>query len=392
MRNSQAGTSVLAALVFVAIFVLFISGYKVASQNVAGQSAAAAAATSRAMLSCNGGELYTVNMEYGSGTTDGLTCFKPDPKDPAAQIPGPDFARSECSQSVPGKCAIRYCPPSSYVSESGMCFMIGACDPSTDAACLKSILQNASQPAQAAAIIAAQLLADKGTTYARASGSSGPISLAEYLSENARSEVAAVIEATAQAAQEYNFDDSVIRNISKKIETHSSVRSESGAVAQISCQPKIAESGMKVGIAFGCANSSESEGGGFSTGGRLWGATEESIPSELPNGTMVYALRCSDGVSTASASCSVAVMKPFMLLSSQVENNTASFAWVTRGMDVCDISAPDDPELNSQFDNPVPQSGALTVSSLTEDTRVALTCTSVGGTIKEVTTTVTVAH
>jgi hypothetical protein len=373
--RAQAGTSVLAALVFVAIFVLFISGYKIASQGAVGQSAAVASAPADHVVKCTGGQVYTVNMEYGSGLVEASQCTK--------------NSDGTCAQAVPGKCALRYCPPASYVSESGTCIVAGTCDPA-DEQCLKGAVQNASQPQQAASILATQLMADKGETSARTLNSSAPVLLADILSESGRVAVSSVIESTAVAAAESGLDGESIRAIARAISTRAASAPLSGAVAQISCQPKIAEAGMKVGIAFGCVNSTVSEGGGFSTGGRLWGATEESLPGDLPNGTMIYALRCSDGQRSVSASCSVAVMKPFMLLTSQTEGTDASFAWVTRGMDVCDLSAPNNPELNAQFVNPVPQSGVLTVSSLTADTQVTLACTSVSGTVKELTTTVRV--
>lgn len=386
MRKHQAGTSVLAALVFVAIFVLFISGYKIASQSAQGQSAAAASAGVFAAERCTAGDLYTVHMESGAGSVQSLKCFIPDPGNPAVSIPGPDSDRPECSQGVQGKCAVRYCPPSSYVTESGTCFLVAECDVSSDPSCLKSSIQNASQSVQAASIIAAQLLADKGETSAHVTGATGPIALAEKLSESGRAAVANVIDETADAASQNNLDSSALREISRDIKNGQSARSNGGPSAQISCQPKVAEPGMKVAIAFGCANATLSEGGGFSTGGRLWGATEERILPELPNGTMVYGLGCTNGRETVSAVCTVAVMKPFMLLTSENGESGASLAWVTRGMDQCELSAPGNTALSAEFLNPVPPGGALLVSKVSGDVDVSLTCTTVSGVVKEVKT------
>ncbi len=388
MRRPQSGTSVLAALVFVAIFVLFISGYKIASQNAGAQSASAASAFTHSNDTCTSGQVYTVDMGTGSGSVHALKCFVPDPHNRAAMVAGPDSDRPECMRGIEGKCAVRYCPPTSYITESGTCFVIGTCDPANGASCLQSTIQNASQSAQAANIIAAQLLTDRGETDAQATGSSGHIALADHLSESGRAAVALIIDQTANAAAENNFDADAIRAIGRDLNTVHVSRNENGPVAQISCQPKIAQSGMKVGIAFGCTNSVSSAGGGFSTGGLLWGATEDRIAENLPNGTMEYALTCSDGRRSASASCSVAVMKPFMLLSSQAVNMNASLAWVTRGMDQCDLSSPGNTELSARFENPVPQSGALTIPAITTDTEIALTCTSVSGTVSQMNTTV----
>ncbi len=377
----QAGTSVLAALVFVAIFVLFISGYKIASQPEGIQSAAVAGAIEQEITSCAGGEVYTVDVESGSGNVEAISCAGASASD-----------RPECAHAVQGKCAVRYCPPSSYVTESGTCFVMSTCDAASGTGCLTSALQNASQPVQAANIIAAQLLTDKGQTDALVPGYSGPIALADNLTERGRAAVVLVINETADAAHANNYDADAIRDIGESLKEGHAARPISGPVAQISCQPKIAESGMKVGIAFGCANATASVGGGFDTGARLWGATEEAIPLNLPNGTMIYGLKCSDGRQSVSATCSVAVMKPFMLLSGEYSDGAGSVAWVSRGMDVCDIAAPNNTELTATFENPVPQSGALSIPSVTTDTEIALTCTTVAGVVKQLSTTLRVAR
>ncbi len=384
MRVRQSGTSVLAALVFVAIFVLFISGYKIASQS-AGEQAAAAASALKHAVTCAPGSVYTVDMQVGSGSITSASCFKPDSREPSGMAASVDYGTAACNQANMSKCVVNYCPPSSYVTQSGTCFDVAVCD---NDSCLKAAIQNGSQPMQAANIIAARVLNDRGAKTIRSPGSSEPLALADMLSESGRTFVGNVIEQTAQAAAANNFDEDAISEIADGIRDATPVGPASGPAAQISCQPKIAESGMKVGIAFGCANSVSSIGGGFSTGERLWGATEERIEPNLPNGTMTYELSCSDGIRSASASCSVAVMKPFMLLTSQSDETATSFAWVTRGMDVCELSAADDTELSVQFQNPIPQGGALSVPTITKDTNVTLMCTTVGGTVKEVTTTI----
>ena len=385
-RPGQAGTSVLAALVFVAIFVLFISGYKIASQSGMGQSAAVAGALNGGHT-CLGGELYTVNMSSGVGSVESLKCTMPDPRNPSVVIPGPDAARAECTEGVQGKCAVRYCPPDSYVNESGTCFVMTACDPTSEGnGCLNGSIQNATQAVQAASIIAAKLLDDKGDTDARVQGMSEHLALAENLSKTGRSAVAGVINATADAAAEENLDAGVIRDVAKAIEKGSGIRTTARPLAQLSCQPKTAQAGMNVAIAFGCANSTRSSSNEFSTGGKLWGATQVRIDPTLPNGTMTYGLTCSDGARISTATCEVIVQKPLMLFSSQTgAAGTVSLAWVTRAMDQCVLGAKDNAALTAQFENPIPQSGALTATGVKEDDSISLTCTTVAGEVKVLT-------
>ncbi|MBP9757988.1 MAG: hypothetical protein KBD06_05290, partial [Candidatus Pacebacteria bacterium] len=59
------------------------------------------------------------------------------------------------------------------------------------------------------------------------------------------------------------------------------------------------------------------------------------------------------------------------------------------GMDLCELTATNDPATTALFANPIPQSGALAVPSVSRDTEVLLTCTSVGGEVKEAKTTLT---
>jgi hypothetical protein len=155
-----------------------------------------------------------------------------------------------------------------------------------------------------------------------------------------------------------------------------------GPVAQISCQPKAVDPGMSVGVAFGCANSTVSEGSGFSTGGRLWGATEEKIPATLPSGTMIYVLTCSSGRESVSASCAVAVHKPLVLITSDDSDGTSAVAWLTRGMQSCEIET-DNPDLAEVFSGEIGESGAIAIPEVSEDTGVILRCTTYGGQVRE---------
>jgi hypothetical protein len=368
--TAQAGTSVLAALVFVAIFVLFISGYKIASQPADSQSAAAASTVVTALPSvCIAGDVHTVNMSSGAGTVRTLQC--------------PEGSQNgACVSGVPSKCVIRYCPPSTYAS-AGVCFKLTECDPADNGdMCVRTAIQNATQPVQAASILAARLIDDKGETAADVA----PL-LKDTLTQSGRDAITSIIEATADAAEEGGLDAAPIRDISKTLSASAPVAQASGPVAQISCQPKIAQSGMKVAVAFGCANSVMSSSDEFSTGGRLWGATEVRLDPGLPNGTMIYGLRCSDGRKVVSATCAVAVAKPLMLLTSQSSPTGEALAWVTRGMDICELNASGNADLTASFGNPVPQSGAIALPRMTSDTEVSLTCTSVNGDVKEAKTT-----
>lgn len=155
-----------------------------------------------------------------------------------------------------------------------------------------------------------------------------------------------------------------------------------GPIAQISCQPKAVDPGMSVGVAFGCANSTASEGSGFSTGDRLWGITEEKIPATLPSGTMLYVLTCSNGRESVSASCAVAVHKPLMLITSDKSGGSSAVAWLTRGMQSCTIVS-DNPDLAETLSGEVGESGAIAIPEVSEDTGVTLKCSTYGGQIRE---------
>lgn len=378
MRNPQAGTSVLAALVFVAIFVLFISGYKIASQPAGGQSAAVASTIVQALPStCAGGDVHTVDMSSGAGAVNTAVCAT-----------GSDSPA--CAAMDQTKCVVRYCPPASYVTGSA-CFTLTACDPADNGdTCIRTALQNATQSVQVPNILAARLIDDKGETIAATPY--GEQALKALLSESGRSAVASIIEATGDAAEESGYDAGLIRDVAHAILSDPTPRESSDPVAQISCQPKIAQSGMKIALAFGCANSVMSASEQFDTGGRLWGATEVRLDPGLPNGTMIYGLSCSDGRTAVSATCSVTVTKPFMLFTSKTGSTGSALAWVTRGMDLCEMNAIDNASITASFGNPVPQSGALVMPTVLADTDVVLTCTSVSGEIKEARTTIPALH
>lgn len=392
-RISTRGTSVLAALVFVAIFVLFISSAKLIAPVMSSDAQSAAVAAAGTQYGCKAGEVHTVDLSGGW----------------EAEI----SVRSEAHKG--NACIVEFCPPSQLVTTAGTCFVASECDAkSGESSCLQAALQNASQPTQASSIIAAALLSEQGETAAYVPGSADPVFLVTTLSEVGQSGVKTEIDATATAAFEVHGDSAAVDEI-KRIGTMAQVGSapcdvaggecapdtrvsapaavaSSRTTAQISCQPKIADTGMTIGIAFGCTNSVRSEGSGFSTDGTQWGATSTLIPAHLTTGTMTYTLSCIGAKEVATASCEVQVVKPVLLLTAEpmqaAAGESATIAWVSKGTNDCMLTSPEQPELSQKYKGSIGASGVVTTLPISEDTRVTLSCTTDGGSTKEVTTTV----
>ncbi len=386
MRIHQAGTSVLAALVFVAIFVLLISSYKIVSPGeFKGQTASVAGvfddATEQVQLPerCTAGEVHTVDLSNGSAKIGMHRCYVENPADPSRPQNGPDIAKAACSYAAPDACVIRYCPPSSMVTEDGMCIRTQVCDQAFPSTCLRGGMQNASQPDQAANILAARLLSDKGATHAQAQGAGAPRPLAALLSDSGSEAVSTVIEATA-AAVSPDGDTIEIEQVADVVRAANDISSDAQPVAQISCQPKSAEPGMKVGIAFGCINSTLSASEGFSNEGRLWGVAEGSIPDTANSGVFTYTLSCSHGAKTDSASCAVDVRKTFVILTSRNSSTqNANLAWISRGVTSCVFSSPD-AELQAALSTATQhESGVAVVARPSTSTIVSVECVSASG-------------
>jgi len=169
-------------------------------------------------------------------------------------------------------------------------------------------------------------------------------------------------------------------------------------VAQLSCQPKVADAGMTLSLTWSCS-AGVSTGAGFSTEGALSGATTTVVSSPPGNtNTATYGLTCSNEGRTGSAQCSVQVAKPGIVLIANpkqvASGKTSALGWVTASMQSCVISSPDLPEFTSQNANNTSVNGtALTppltaVNAATTTYGFLLHCITLGGGARDATTTV----
>ena len=164
--------------------------------------------------------------------------------------------------------------------------------------------------------------------------------------------------------------------------------------AQLSCQPQVADPGMTIAITWGCS-AGVSTASGFSTGGALSGATSMAVsaPSGSTN-TVAFGLVCSNQSLSSSASCTVQVAKPAIVLVANPDsvplNDKATIGWVTSGMEKCTVSSPDQLDFTERNASRTNINGVAEMSPITETTDILLTCTTLGGNVREATSTVTV--
>ena len=164
--------------------------------------------------------------------------------------------------------------------------------------------------------------------------------------------------------------------------------------AQLSCQPQVADPGMTVAITWGCS-AGVSTASGFSTGGALSGATSRVVtaPSGSTN-TVAFGLVCSNQSLSSSASCTVQVTKPAIVLVANPDsvplNDKATIGWVTSGMEKCTVSSPDQLDFTERNASRTNINGVAETSPVTETTDILLTCTTLGGNVREATSTITV--
>lgn len=159
-------------------------------------------------------------------------------------------------------------------------------------------------------------------------------------------------------------------------------------VAQLSCQPKVADSGMTISFSFACTNANASSGNGFDTVGALSGTSTAVVqqPADGSN-TVSYGLTCTKGsgasMLSSSAQCAVQTGKPSIMLVStpeRVQNGRqANIGWVTSGQQSCVISNPDYTDWTAQNAANTSIAGAVTTPVITHDTTFTLTCKTVGG-------------
>jgi len=166
--------------------------------------------------------------------------------------------------------------------------------------------------------------------------------------------------------------------------------------AELSCQPQVADPGMTIAITWGCS-AGVSTASGFSTGGALSGATSTAVsaPSGSTN-TVAFGLVCSNQSLSSSASCTVQVAKPAIVLvanpDSVLLNDKATIGWVTSGMEKCTVSSPDQLDFTERNAARTNINGVAETSPITEMTEILLTCTTLGGNVREATSTISVSE
>ena len=178
-----------------------------------------------------------------------------------------------------------------------------------------------------------------------------------------------------------------------------------GPTASLSCQPKVADVGMKVSITWSCS-AGKAVGSGFDAKKAdgteaLSGSTEVTLTA--PPGdtnTATYALTCTDQGQSSPKDCSVQVAKPGIVLTTvpkkAVAGKAVAIGWVTAGMDSCVISSEDLPDFTAQNANIKNINGGAETPILTLVNNVEtkydflLHCTTVGGQTKDAEETITV--
>lgn len=164
--------------------------------------------------------------------------------------------------------------------------------------------------------------------------------------------------------------------------------------AQLSCQPLLADAGMTLAITYACSTGT-SVGSGFSTNGALSGAitTVLATPPAGAN-TAIFGLTCTNQGQTATASCSVQVAKPAIVLvanpKSVASGEKVTIGWVTSGMEECTISSVQQDDFTEKYVGKKNVNGVAETSPITEPTDILFSCTTVGGNVREVTTTILV--
>ena len=153
--------------------------------------------------------------------------------------------------------------------------------------------------------------------------------------------------------------------------------------AQISCQPKIADVGMQVGVSYACQGANTSKGDGFSTNGQLSGSAQIMVEAPVSGTTATYALTCSKEGVTDSAQCTLGVNKPMIALTSIPKNiksgETATIGWVTGAIESCVISSPTNQQFTDANKDKAVPSGSAKTPPLTQTTKFVLNCTTKAG-------------
>ena len=162
--------------------------------------------------------------------------------------------------------------------------------------------------------------------------------------------------------------------------------------AQISCQPQVADVGMTLSISYACS-AGTAIGSGFVASTSPAGSATTTVATP-PAGANIatYTLTCTNEGRTATASCNVQVAKPAIVLVANPKTvpsgETSAIGWVTSGMQSCVISSPDLPSFTEQNKNATNVNGTVTTPALSSGATFVLKCTTIGGGMREASTTV----
>lgn len=164
--------------------------------------------------------------------------------------------------------------------------------------------------------------------------------------------------------------------------------------ASISCQPKTADVGMEIAIAYSCAQGTAS-GNGFDVNDPVAGTSTVTIDTP-PDGTNTanYAVTCSYRGITSGAQCSVQIVKPKITLVANPQaiasGKTSQLGWITTGMNSCVIASPDDTSFTSENASNTSANGTAQTLPATTTKQYVLTCQTFSGGTKAASTTVSV--
>lgn len=167
-------------------------------------------------------------------------------------------------------------------------------------------------------------------------------------------------------------------------------------VAQISCQPRVADVGMTVAVTYGCS-AGTSEGDGFDTGGARSGSASVTLSNPAAGSSNVFfGVTCTQNKVSDHETCEVQVGRPGIVLVANPQsveaNATTQIGWTTSGMASCTVSSPDQPEFTERNADMTTTSGTAETDPITSTTQIVLSCTTLGGQTRQATTTVAVGE
>ena len=165
--------------------------------------------------------------------------------------------------------------------------------------------------------------------------------------------------------------------------------------AEVVCQPRVADAGTTLTIAYSCSSGTASSSA-FPITTQPSGLSSLTIATPPPGTNIAtYALTCASQGRTANSQCLVQVSNPAVILVANPKtvpaNGTSILGWLTRGMRSCVISSPDQSDFTSRNSSNTSVSGIATTSPISSQATFLLRCETLGGGSKDATTTVTIA-